>query len=45
MSEDEEEKRMEFSQKKNSIECLMAREFGDVLGFIARQFGRTQTDG
>lgn len=36
---------MEFSQKKNSAECLKAREFGEVLGCVAGQFGRIQADG
>lgn len=29
---------MEFSQKKNSPECLKAREFGEVLGYVAGWF-------
>lgn len=39
------EEEMEFSQRKDSLECLKAREFGEVLGYVAGRFGRIQPDG
>lgn len=36
---------MEFSQRKDSSESLKAREFGEILGYVAGRFGRIQADG